>query len=86
MSSNVMSDEVENDWTWVKRGRRAGSRQAKIRADHAEGPTESKHCRRDRGPEVSNESAQAAKIHQLPEPGNFRTNNSSDGDFFQIMR
>ena len=37
-----MSDEVENDWTEVKRGLRPGrTRHAKTRADHAEGSTES---------------------------------------------
>ena len=43
---NVMSDEVENDWIEVERGRRSGrNQQAIIRADHVEGPTESESCR-----------------------------------------
>ena len=43
---NMMSDEVENDWMEVKRGRRSGrNRQATIRADHVEGPIESESCR-----------------------------------------
>ena len=43
---NTMSDEIENDWMEVKKGRRSGrNRQAFIRADHVEGPAESESCR-----------------------------------------
>ena len=43
---NVMSDEVENDWMEVERGRRSvWNRLAIIRADHVVGPTESESCR-----------------------------------------
>ena len=63
---NVMPDEVEIDWTEVKRGRRSGrNRLVKFRADHAERPTELKSCRRGKHLEVYDESTHATKIHQL---------------------
>ena len=54
---NVISDDVENDWTEVERGLRSGrSRQVQIRARHAERTTEVASCRRVQDPEASDES------------------------------